>query len=163
MQTSILKLICFLTILLLIMSGCSKSESQLIGTKAPNFILEHLDGGQVSLKSLAGKPVLLEFWAPWCPGCLDNIAPINELYSRFADRVHILAPALEENRSRLSAFVKKHRISYPIVLATRSLISDYKISTIPVTMIIDANGIIRYHHLGRMKIQEISKKLESLI
>lgn len=163
MKSNFLKFICFLTVLLLMISGCVTPESQLVGTKAPDFTLDRLDNGSVSLTDLSGKPVLLEFWAPWCPGCLDNIAPMKELYSRFAGRVHIIAPSLEENRKSISAFVQKHNIPYPIILATRNFLSDYQISTIPVTIIIDKNGIIRKHHLGRIKVEDISGILESLL
>lgn len=164
MQTVFLRYICFLTVIFLIISsGCSKTEHPMLGEKAPDFELDKLGGGTISLADLSGKPVFIEFWAPWCPGCVDNIAPAKELYSKFAGRVHIIAPSLEGGRKAAGEFVAKQKIPYPVVFATRKFLDDYKVSTIPVTVIIDKDGIIRYHHLGRITTKGISKKLESLL
>lgn len=164
MQAVFYKYICLIAVMFLIMSsGCSTSEHPLQGEKAPDFVLDLLGGGTVSLADLKGKPVLLEFWAPWCPGCLDNIAPAKELHSRFADRVHVVAPSLEGGRNAVRVFVEKHKIPYPVIFANRKLLDDYMVSTIPVTVIIDKNGIIRHHHLGRITTESMSKKLEALL
>jgi peroxiredoxin len=165
MKTIFYNPICFLIILFLIISsGCSKPEElPLQGEKAPDFTLDLLGGGTTSLADLSGKPILLEFLAPWCPGCLANIDPVKELYASFADRVHIIAPIIERDRKVAEAFIGKHKISYPVVFTTGSFLEDYKINTIPVTIIIDGDGMIRHHHLGTISTKNISEKLESLL
>lgn len=134
-----------------------------MGEKAPDFSLDRVGGGTISLAELSEKPILMEFWAPWCPGCLDNIAPTKELYSLFADRVHVIAPSLEGGRRATGEFVAKNKIPYTVVFASRKFLDDYKVSTIPVTVIIDRDGMVGYHHLGRITTEKISKKLESLL
>lgn len=163
MQTGFCRTICFLTVLLLIIAGCATPVPQMVGSKAPEFTLDRLGNGTVSLADLQGKPILLEFWAPWCPGCLDNITPMKELYTRFSDTVHILAPSLQTGPKTTGAFVKKHNIPYPIVFATRELLNAYQVAAIPVTIIIDSKGVIRYRHLGSLQVNKVSKKLEALL
>ncbi len=146
--------------LLCLLPGCTKSE--MVGDRAPEFSLDSLDGKRISLAELGGKPVLLEFWAPWCPACRENIGPMKELHDRFADKIRIIAPSSEQGRKSVARFVSANHIPYQVAFATRQLLENYRVSAIPVTMLIDGRGIIRYRHLGRISTEETAGAIKAL-
>ncbi|MBM9538723.1 TlpA family protein disulfide reductase [Desulfobulbus alkaliphilus] len=145
----------------LLPGGCRSEHgtSGFTGQPAPDFTLTMLDGSELNLNKLRGRPVLIEFWAPWCPGCLHNIPPLKELYARYGEVVTFIAPSSETGRQALGQFVADHAIPYPVGFANRRLLADYRISGIPVTMLIDAEGLVRYHHIGQFS----SARLDELI
>ena len=94
----------------LLVSGCSAgselSEAQ-VGNLAPDFQLDNLDGKPVALSDLKGKPVLLNFWATWCPPCRDEMPYIQEIYDEWSDEgLVVLAINYGESASRVKEFVQ---------------------------------------------------------
>lgn len=153
--------------LVLLLPACSGEETGsgggMVGRQAPEFTVKMLGGGETTLAGLRGRAVLLEFWAPWCPGCLKNISEVAELHRRFGGRLAIVAPSSEVGEKSLAAFVAEKGITYPVALANRRLLSDYRVSGIPVTVLIDAKGVIRYHRAGQFKAKAMARTFERLI
>jgi cytochrome c biogenesis protein CcmG, thiol:disulfide interchange protein DsbE len=153
--------------LVLLLSACSGEETGssggMVGQQAPEFTVKMLGGGETTLAGLRGRTVLLEFWAPWCPGCLKNIPEVAELHRRFGERLAIVSPSSEVGEKSLAAFVADKGITYPVALANRRLLSDYRVSGIPVTVLIDAKGVIRYHRAGQFKAGAMARTIERLL
>ncbi len=156
--------ILFLTLSFLLFSGCGQeSPTGLTGKVAPNFTLTMLDSSTVSLKDLKGKPVLLEFWAPWCSGCLKNIPALKKLYAAYGDKVTFLASSSERGSKTLAQFVAKEQIPYPVALSNQKLLTDYAVSGIPLTVLIDGEGMVRYSHVGQFMFEELEKKMKEVL
>jgi len=154
----------FVLVLLLTIGGCSnETPAGLTGRTAPDFTLTMLDESTISLKDLKGKPVLLEFWSPWCPGCLKNIPSLKKLYSLYGDKVTFLASSSERGEKTVARFVTKEQIPYPVALTTQKLLTDYTVSAIPLTVLIDAEGIVRYSHAGQFSFDLLEKKIKQVI
>ncbi len=145
--------------------GCRSEHATrgFTGQPAPDFTLTMLDGSELTLSELQGRPVLVEFWAPWCPGCLHNIPPLKELYARYGEVVTFVAPSSETGRQALEQFVADHAIPYPVGFVNRRLLADYRISGIPVTMLIDAEGMVRYHHLGQFSSAYLDELIREML
>jgi thiol-disulfide isomerase/thioredoxin len=81
-----------------------------------DFTLDNLDGKPVSLSDFRGKWVIVNYWATWCPPCLDEIPDLVQLYEDNRDTVMVLGVDFEEvNIEYLREFVDSHMISYPVV------------------------------------------------
>jgi peroxiredoxin len=79
------------------------------GATAPNFTLATLDGRSISLADYAGKPVLLDFWAAWCPPCKASLPLVDKLHEEFAGKdIGILCVCTSTKRPELEAFMKEH-------------------------------------------------------
>lgn len=153
-----------LVLLLLLCSGCSQEASTgLTGKTAPAFTLTMLDTSTVSLKDLKGKPVLLEFWAPWCSGCLENIPSLKKLHAAYGDKVTFLASSSERGERALTQFVTKEQIPYPVAFSSQKLLTDYMVSAIPLTVLIDGEGVVRYSHVGQFSADLLEKKIRQII
>jgi len=81
-----------------------------------DFTLQDLDGKSVSLSDYRGKWVIVNYWATWCPPCLEEIPDLVDLYEENRDTIVVLGVAFEEvNEEYLKEFVDSHMISYPIM------------------------------------------------
>jgi peroxiredoxin len=81
-----------------------------------DFTLQDLDGKSVSLSDYRGKWVVVNYWATWCPPCLEEIPDLVDLYEDNRDTIVVLGIAFEEvNREYLKEFVDSHMISYPVM------------------------------------------------
>jgi len=152
--------------------GCSAGQSpgrgSEIGNLAPDFQLNNLDGQPVSLGDFRGKPVLVNFWASWCPPCRSEMPFIQETFTdkKWADEgLVVLAIAIGESPSRVSEFVKKYGLTFPVLLDTERNVSlEYYVRAIPTTFLIDRDGIIREIKIGAFSSKtEIERSLRKVI
>ena len=110
---------------------------------APAWALPDLNGRTVTLSSLKGKVVLLNFWATWCPPCRTEIPDLIALQKKYADDgVVVVGVSLDETgSSAVKSFVAKNGINYPVVMGDQRTASAYGgITAIPTTFVIDRGG-----------------------
>ena len=141
----------FVAGLVLSLSCCRNSEPAKIGTTAPDFTVT--DGTRtVQLSQLRGKPVLLNFWATWCPPCVSEVPALVQLQQQMGDKVTILAVSMDEDDAAYKAFTAKHM---PGVLTVRD--GDHKSSSMygtfayPETFLIDKDGKIQRKFIGAVE------------
>ena len=84
---------------------------------APDFSLERLGGGTLTLAEYKGrKPVVLDFWATWCPNCQRDMPKLSALYDKYKDKVEVIGINLHENPSLVQKFITQRGITFPIAL-----------------------------------------------
>ena len=92
-------------------SASEQSDKQL----APDFSLDKLGGGTITLAEYKGrKPVVLDFWATWCPNCRRDMPHLNTLYEKYKDQVEVIGIDLQENPSVVQKFITEKGITFPI-------------------------------------------------
>jgi thiol-disulfide isomerase/thioredoxin len=106
----------------------------------------------LKLESLRGKVVLVDFWATWCVPCLSEIPMFNQLKKDYQPRgVEVIAISLdEEGAAKVKPFLKVHPMDYIQVIGDQSTAAAFNVddSTLPVTLLIDKQGRIRFRHVG---------------
>jgi len=109
---------------------------------APDFTLERLDGGTISLVDFRGKkPVVVDFWASWCPNCRRDMPNLNRFYEKYKDKVEVIGVNLQENESTVRDFIASRGISFPIALDPRGQASRaYGIQYTNTHVLIDRAG-----------------------
>ena len=115
------------------------------GSKAPGFVLEDLEGAEVSLAKYKGNVIILDFWATWCPPCRMEIPHFQELYEEYAGQgLVIIGIALDRGgASVVKPFVDSNGVTYPVAIGSREIADAYGgIRGIPTTFIIDRQGNI---------------------
>jgi len=84
---------------------------------APDFTLQKLGGGTISLSEFRGKkPVVVDFWASWCPNCRRDMPNLNRFYEKYKDGVEVIGVNLQERESTVADFIKSRGINFPIAL-----------------------------------------------
>ncbi len=127
-----------------------EGEHAMVGKPAPEFTLQDLEGTDVSLASLRGKTVILDFWATWCGPCRQGLPVLMDIAKdRAADGVVLWAVDLSEPKAKVQSFLEKKGWSLPVLLDTKGAISaKYKVGGIPHTVVIDPEGVIRAVEIG---------------
>ena len=73
------------------MGESQQRQTLAVGSTPPGFSLQNIEGETISLESLEGKPVVVSFFAPWCPHCQDEAPRLNQIHAQYGDRVHIVS------------------------------------------------------------------------
>lgn len=110
---------------------------------APDFDLDDVDGRPVSLSDSAGKVRLVDFWATWCPPCVEEMPMFKELHETYADRgLVIVGLSSDEDVEEVREFVAEHDLPWVNALASDDVRQQYKVLGLPQTVLIDADGRI---------------------
>jgi len=145
---------------LITLSNCTAQEKTTVnkpginqGQLAIDFTLNDLNGKKVTLSSFKNKKaVILSFWATWCPYCVREIPKLKKLHSKFAGRgleVISINIAANDPIHRVIEFGKKQNISYSVLYDKVQAVSrTYGVSGIPVSLIIDPDGLIIFRGYG---------------
>ncbi|MCI0490976.1 MAG: TlpA family protein disulfide reductase [Blastocatellia bacterium] len=133
--------------------------------RMPIFEVKDTSGRKISSKTLAGKVVLLDFWATWCPPCRKEIPHFNRLYAKYKDRgMIIFGLALDENEGEVAAFARQFPIEYPVALASKQLQQKFGgIEVYPTAFLFDRDGKLVKKYLGFTYPDEFEQDVESLI
>lgn len=117
---------------------------------APDFSLPDPAGKKVSLKDYRGKVVFLAFWASWCEFCRDELPAIEQLYRDYKSRgLEVVAVAIKDRREDTLAFVKKSKLTYPILLDPAGDIGAlYGAFATPTVYLIDRKGTVLARQWG---------------
>lgn len=118
--------------------------------KAPPFTLPDINTGEpVSFEQFKGKTIVLNFWSSWCRPCQEEVMELNRFYEDFGDSVVLIGINVWDDKGKALSFMEKYRIRFPVLYAKNSPITvDYGINGVPETVIIDREGIIRFHFKG---------------
>ncbi|MCY0902214.1 MAG: TlpA disulfide reductase family protein [Firmicutes bacterium] len=152
-------LITLLVVLLLVAAAVlhvSTSQAAVgvqVGEMAPDFRLASLTGAQLTLRSLRGRLVYLNFFASWCPPCQEETPDLVKMYARYGKRVVFVAVDLTGGDSVLDveAFAARYRIPYPVLLDLDSKVAKrYQVVGIPTSLFINQKGVIENRVLGGM-------------
>lgn len=122
-----------------------------IGDLAPDFQLEDTKGNKVSLSDLRGKIVLVNFWATWCPPCIEEMPSMERLNEVLAgDDFVMLAINTEENgRSVVPAFLEKTPYTFPILYDDKGVVQkSYGVFKFPESFIIRKDGTVAEKIIG---------------
>ena len=121
-----------------------------IGDRAPDFNLAADDGSGFSLGDYQGKLVLLNFWATWCPPCVQEMPSLNALHERFQDRgLVVLGVSVDEDQQAYQQFVERLGIVFPTVLdPARQVSNRYGTLKYPETYLINREGVVIRKYIG---------------
>jgi cytochrome c biogenesis protein CcmG, thiol:disulfide interchange protein DsbE len=137
------------------------------GQKAPAFTLTTFDGSEVTLASLKGKVVLLNFWASWCVTCKDEAAFLEQAWQQYRSRsdVVFLGVAWTDTDSKAKDYIARYNISYPNGPDLRTRISQiYRITGVPETYIMNRDGVlVDVHLMPFVSKQEIISIIDPLL
>lgn len=138
-------------------------EDSSVGSIAPSFELASLQGETVRLADFRGTGVLLNFWASWCGPCTNEMPLLNEVHAQTSD-IEIIAVNVGENPERAIRFAEELGLNFSIVLDQDNKIKkNYRISGLPVTLLIDKNGRIVERMTGELRsVDDIQALLEKL-
>ena len=132
---------------------------------APDFSLTTLDNRTIRLSDLRGRPVLLNFWATWCPYCRAGMAAMQATHQRYGDQVTLLGVNVAEPADVVASFVPQYGITYPILLDHDGDTGNrlYRVQGFPTTLFITSDGVVSARHVGPLTEAAIDQYLGPLL
>jgi peroxiredoxin len=140
-------------LVVLLFSACSKPEPPALpGNPAPSFSLVDVNGKQLRLADLAGKVVVLDFWATWCDPCKRAVKEMEDIQQSYKGRgvvvIGISVDTGSDAAARVRAFAAAHGMTYRLAVDQGSVKQRYGAFRIPATFILDRSHIIRRTYPG---------------
>ncbi len=122
---------------------------------APDFTVEDAQGETVALSDLRGKPVVLNFWASWCPPCRGEMPEFHTVYEELGAEVHFMMVNLTDGRRETveaaGDYIAQEGFSFPLYFdTTGEAAQTYEVYSIPTTFFIDADGVFVTYAQGRL-------------
>jgi peroxiredoxin len=134
----------------LLVTASTAASPTLVGKDAPDFVLKGLDGRNLRMSEFRGQVVLVNFWARWAGDSRQEMPAldrINTTYSRAG--LVVLGVSVDEDLARAREFAAAMKVSYPILFDAGSDIGrDYLLQKMPMTILVDRAGVVRYSSVG---------------
>lgn len=132
------------------------------GQAAPDFDLALADGRYTNLGGLAGRPVVINFWATWCGPCQEEMPQLVKAAAANPD-LTVLAVNVQENRSQVEPFAQKFGMDLPVVLDETGAVRElYQVKGLPTTYFIGRDGKIASVFAGPLTPQALSQRLAEI-
>jgi DsbE subfamily thiol:disulfide oxidoreductase len=120
------------------------------GGRAPDFTLQDTEGRTWRLADLAGKIVLVNFWASWCDPCRDEMPSIQSLLNsqKGNDTFVFLSILYRDDPGRATAYLREKGFAFPVLIDSKNVALSYGVTGVPETFIIDKTGVIKDKIIG---------------
>lgn len=144
------------------------STPDVIGTASPEVRLPDLEGRTRTLAEYDNRVILLNFWATWCPPCLEEIPALIELQEALGpEGLQVIGLALDDAEAT-RGFVREHKVSYPVLVGGDEAFALSERfgnlpATLPYTAVIDREGVIRAVHRGALTRDEAAELVRPLL
>jgi peroxiredoxin len=135
------------------------------GAMTPDFLLENLDGGELRLSDLRGKPLIINFWATWCAPCRKEMPQFVAAYDKYrSDGLEIVAVNLQEGKSIASGFAEDYGMDFTVAIDVDGEVGgQYHLLGLPTTYFVGRDGIIRSVFTGPFEAEESGTSVQGAI
>jgi thiol-disulfide isomerase/thioredoxin len=122
------------------------AAADIVDKPAPDFALRSMKGAPVRLSEHLGEVVIINFWATWCGPCRQEMPLLDELYGKYKQAgLVLLSVNIDENVEPAIEMAQTLKVSYPVLFDARKEVSRaYDVGAMPVTVLVDRAGVVRY-------------------
>ncbi len=144
-------------------SSLAEEHRAAVGQRAPGFSRLDLSGKPVSLGALRGRVVLLNFWATWCGPCLVEM-PWFVKWEKEISGLAVVGVAMDDEAAPVRDLAAHYGLNYPVVMGDARLAERYGgVYGLPVTLLIDRAGVVRFRHAGAVDVREVEAEIRGLL
>jgi len=136
-----------------------------VGAPIADFTLTDLFGTQVRLSDFAGRPVLINAWATWCPPCMAEMPALHDFYQRHqAEGFVLLAVNGGEEPSLVRSFIQEAGFTFPVLLDSGAArLSELGIRNFPTSILVGRDGTVRKIHTGMLTAGQLEIEIAPLL
>jgi peroxiredoxin len=134
----------------------------------PDFTVVDTDGNEVDLSSFAGRPIVVNFWASWCPYCVQELPEFQSAFEKYGDDVVFmivdLADGSRETVEDGTKYIEENGYTFPVYFdSDLEAAYAYSVSSIPLTLFINSDGTLSTKHLGVLSASELQSELDKIL
>jgi thiol-disulfide isomerase/thioredoxin len=151
-------------LVLALLSGCTEFKET--GTTAPGFKLQDLNGKTVRLSDFKGRPVLIDFWATWCPPCREAIPALVRLHKEYGGKgLVVLGISLDQGGwDSVQQFMQANGVGYAVLKGNDAVQDAYQVRTIPMIVLVNKEGkMVKRYMMGVGGDEELEKAVQSIL
>ncbi|MBP6016300.1 MAG: TlpA family protein disulfide reductase [Candidatus Promineofilum sp.] len=138
-----------------------------VGNLAPDFTLQTIDGRSITLRDYTdsgGTPVVLNFWATWCPPCRVEMPYFENASHLYAGEVVVLGLNQAESADVMAAYARDHGLTYPLLVDQDMRVNNlYGVLNLPTTIFIDKNGVVREVLIGTISQAVLEDRIRDVL
>lgn len=143
------------------------ADGSMMNAPIPDLTLTLLDDSTIHLPDLTGDIVFLNFWASWCEPCKAEMPLLQQVSEDYADQgVRVIAvtdPNDGQTLEQVKTFVERYNITFPVALSSEdALFQRFDVVQIPITYIINREGIVQFRHIGELHDHDVTTYLERI-
>lgn len=131
-----------------------------VGESMPEFGFATCTGEELTTANLQDKPLLINFWATWCPPCVKELPNFAELHEELGDEVNILGVSVDQHPEYVKRFLDKNELPYLLAWDSEGIAADLGFRSIPVTVAVDAAGNVASVHKGYASTEDLAELVE---
>ena len=146
-------------------SPTGRSGVTRVGKPAPTFSMTLLNGGEFHLEDHAGRPLVINFWASWCPPCRDESPGFERVWRKYRDSgVQFVGVDIQDTREEAARYVEEFGLTFPNGRDPDGKITvEYGVIGLPVTFFIGANGLVEGRWVGAVPEDKLEDWTRALI
>ncbi len=157
---------------LAIATSVASAQRVKVGARAPEIDLPTVAGGRLKLSLLRGHPVVLSYWATWCPSCRSELSELtNVVLLHGPAGLRVLSvnnldqegPDRKKNLKKVQEFVSHFSLPFDVALDQRGkVLKAYGILVLPATVFIDSAGVVKQIHMGSISRDELDRGIATI-
>lgn len=149
-------------------ANVSSAPAPVAGAPAPDFTLKTLDGSEVGLSQFRGQPVLINFWASWCPPCRLEMPDLVRAYETHKAEGFVLLGVnltFQDSLPDVQAFVDEFNMTFPVLLDEAGEVTEnlYRLRGLPLSVFVNRDGVIARVHIGAMTASQIEEYIREIL
>ena len=146
-------------------SATGRSGMTRIGKPAPQFAMKLLGGGEFQLSDHEGRPLVINFWASWCPPCRQESPAFERQWRRYRDTgIQFVGVDIQDDISDAEAYVREFGLTFPNGLDPDGKITiDYGVIGLPVTFFVGSSGMVEGRWVGAIPEEKLEEWVKTLV
>ena len=147
-------------------SSTNTTEPQKV--PVPEITVFDIDGNPHKLTDFKGKPIIMNFWATWCGYCKMEMPTFQKMYEKYGDDINFLIINMTDNEretvEKASEYIKSEGFTFPVYYdKNMSVANTYRVMSLPMTILIDADGYHAAHAVGAMDEDTLQEGIDMLL
>ena len=153
--------------IVLALAGCAASgdgevDAASAGPPVPDRAFETFEGEQTSLPDLSGEPLVVNFWASWCPPCIAEMPELEEVHQERRDQVRVVGLNTQDDLSQAIEVAERTGVTYDLGIdADGELFREFEVVSMPSTYLVNEAGAIVHRHAGILDAQQLHDLIDT--